>query len=135
MTRSKKDILTKGIKQAIENGWKYKGFNIIKSKILPNKVILIDFDESWFVPADEYNEEKIEPYNTRAFSINDLIYDHDFAKALWGEKEDYLDVEVINPEIGGHYDTQEQPPLAAYKKHLAQMVIADDPIKYLGEHI
>lgn len=51
----------------------------------------------------EYDKSKIRYY--------DIIYNHDFAKALWGEKP-----------LGWRY-------------HLQMMVVADDPIEYLGEHL
>lgn len=47
-----------------------------------------------------------------------LIASKDFAKALWGEQL----IQVINME-------------PAWRYHLQQMVIADDPIEYLGENI
>lgn len=59
------------------------------------------------------------PYNYR-----DFIYEHDFAKALWGE------------EGCGSADPFE--PFSDVKRwqfHLQRMVIADDPIAYLGENL
>lgn len=48
--------------------------------------------------------------------LEGIIYNHDFAKALWG---------------GGDYDEV----MYEWKRNLQQMVIADDPIQYLGEAI
>lgn len=50
-----------------------------------------------------------------------IIFNHDFAKALWGKEDRQF------RSIGGW--TQ------AWKYHLQQMVIAEEPIKYLGENI
>lgn len=51
-----------------------------------------------------------------------LLTRHDFAKALWGEEDaavkDGLFINWPN-----------------WQYHLQQMVIADDPIKYLGENL
>jgi len=55
-------------------------------------------------------------------AINNLIWRHDFAKALWGEKPYY--------RFDG--DTLETP--TQWQHHLQQMVIADNPIQYLGEN-
>ena len=70
-------------------------------------------------------------------NIEHIIFDHDFAKALWGEDDDvhHLDREYVNPGIGGHYDEHEQVPMQLWQLNLMQMVIADDPIKYLKEHM
>lgn len=55
----------------------------------------------------------------------DFIYRHDFAKALWGETW---------PSQNNNEDTS-APALTPWQHLLQQMVIADDPIQYLGEHI
>lgn len=47
----------------------------------------------------------------------EFIFNHEFAKALWPELRD---------EYGVYSD---------WRTHLAQMVISDDPIAYLGEHL
>ena len=52
------------------------------------------------------------------------IFTHDFAKALWGE-------ETIYVSLAGQYESD--VPLWQY--HLQQMVISDNPIQYLGEHL
>lgn len=58
--------------------------------------------------------------------IRGFITGHEFAKALWGTKRDSM----VYYEYRGdpHYDED-------WLHHLQQMVIADDPIKYLGENI
>lgn len=65
-----------------------------------------------------------------------LIFNHDFAKALWG-------VGRISKEATSPLEVERTPyterfkdwALPLYQWHLQQMVIAPDPIKYLGEHI
>jgi hypothetical protein len=52
-------------------------------------------------------------------SPEQLIYNHDFARALWGE---------------GPAD-QDLPAMHKWEEHLMHMVIAKDPIAYLAEHI
>ena len=58
----------------------------------------------------------------------ELIYNHDFAKALWGEK-------LTNPihiyENGNMAKVQQ----TAWQYHLQRMVIADNPIQYLKDNI
>lgn len=58
--------------------------------------------------------------------VMSVIFNHDFAKALWGDGK------------GGDYYKLNDPKRTRRKlwEHmLQQMVIADDPIKYLGENI
>lgn len=50
----------------------------------------------------------------------ELLFNQKFAKALWGE----------NKEFTYYYEG-----LAYWCYHLQQMVISDDPIKYLGDYI
>ena len=55
---------------------------------------------------------------------NDLIFNHDFAKALWPDKGTKLFRSGDDPEY-----------VPDWQYHLQQMVIADDPIKYLEANI
>jgi hypothetical protein len=54
-------------------------------------------------------------------SPEQLIYSHDFARALWGKEapNDYCKITGVE----------------MWQFHLQKMVVADDPIAYLGEHI
>lgn len=56
--------------------------------------------------------------------LNTVIFSQAFSKALWGQ------VSTVNNDVP-HVGT----PLPLWQYHLQQMVIADDPIKYLGENI
>ncbi len=52
----------------------------------------------------------------------DIIFDHKFAKALWGDEP-------------LHRIKLTEPLMENWGYHLQQMVIADDPIAYLGQNI
>jgi len=54
----------------------------------------------------------------------DLIFSHDFAKALWGDEP--------WDALQGELDHVRSPK---WMCRLQQMVIADDPIKYLGDNL
>lgn len=58
-------------------------------------------------------------------SAEELIFNHDFAKALWPG----WDLTPENAKLIG------KPPRPVFHRYLQEMVIADDPIKYLGEHL
>lgn len=94
----------------------------------------------WKIPMDNY--EVCDGYihgNERGGDsriwIADLIFSHDFAKALWGEKiQPYT---LASPTGSSFLDTEllDVHELPAWKFHLQQMVITDDPIKYLGDNM
>lgn len=61
--------------------------------------------------------------------VESVIFDHDFAKALWGDTpETYWNV------YEGHGAAFQDSALN-WEYHLQQMVISEDPIKYLKENI
>lgn len=120
-------ILEKAIQKAIDGGWfKTEGFNgytvWCPVSALDTLVIL---------------EEK-ESHEKRQYNYQAIIFNHDFAKALWGEEEIGLDQYGWNNVA---YFTQFDTPinyiikLSLWQYHLQQMVISEDPIKYLGANI
>lgn len=88
-------IIEKAISKAIDNGW--------EESPLRYRYIL-------------------STRNLNAWEILQLIYDHQFAKALWGD-------ELVPSEW------RDQAVDENWRIHLQSMVIADDPIKYLGDNI
>ena len=101
-------ILEKAIQKAIEGGWHDRNKELQRVR----KLHLVDGD---VIHAEQ------------------LIFNHDFAKAPWGEKlvYDFPLRKLDQYEIDGPYYNK----LPAYKAHLRAIVIADDPIKYLEEHM
>lgn len=73
----------------------------------------------WYEPGYE-SEAKI--------SLFEIIYQHGFAKALWGEEILIRPFEDFNNDSSRYY-------LPNWQYHLQQMVLAEDPIRYLGEHL
>lgn len=98
-------ILTKAIQKAIDGGW--------HGELADNIKLIADEDIELLTQAWR-NVHHLAPIN--------FIFNHDFAKALWGEE--LLKCQMIEPFA-----------LPAWKCHLRSMVIVDDPIKYLGEHL
>lgn len=114
-----KTILTQAISKAMSNGWKPK--------------------------LETGSETDKERYALSGkLRVNDFIYDHDFAKALWGDipvEQYYDDGDEKHPFMGGSisYPYNEGSSIQfvchAWKYHLQQMVIADNPIQYLKDNM
>jgi len=119
-----KEILEQAITKAIDGGW-----DVDLETVLP------EMTKRYLLYGLQYS------------GPSSLLFDHDFAKALWGE-ELHIDKSlavlpiktdmalfVVHTEYGagvdGDVDYKSNP---AWQYHLQQMVIADDPIKYLGEN-
>lgn len=165
------EILDKAIQKAIDGGWKLwdkldhyfecgkckseAAFTAYNGKYhdedggkwhektrLP---VLFEDQGDWLLG---WTNEKGE-FDANRLSELDIIFNHDFARALWGESEPKPpkvthDVKVMRiplPDgtVSEHrfdagsiaYDLTP----SGYKHHLQQMVLADDPIKYLGDNL
>lgn len=112
---SQPEILEKAIQKAIDGGWSVASLNT-KS----------DFS---FMPS--IHTHRVEAFEMEhAPTVNDVIFSHDFAKALWGDTPLH-DTDYINDDdVADAYEG-----LPVFKFHLSRMVISEDPIKYLGENI
>ena len=67
-----------------------------------------------------------------------VIFNHDFAKALWGEAEHTAEIpsdDYDARDCDNCHGSWINKPYSCWEYRLQQMVIADDPIKYLGENI
>lgn len=105
---SNQEILTKAIHKATDGGWKPESRlqTFAMTKLIGTQIVEI---------TDSYKD---------LYFVESIIFNHEFAKALWGEEmvKEYHSVNVCCS----------QP---AYAYHLQQMVIAPDAIEYLGEHL
>ena len=91
-----KEILEKVLQKAIDGGYNHIPYSVTEH-------------------ADFLIETKVLPI---------LIFNHDFAKALWGEEETVKHSHFAR-EITKH----------GWEYHLKAMVISDNPIQYLKENI
>jgi len=98
---SDKEILEKTIQKAIDGGYNQIPYSVTEH-------------------ADFLIESKALPL---------IIYRHDFAKALWGDKLKYFD--AINYEDVSTGKIK----YITWKYHLQQMVISPDPIQYLKDNL
>lgn len=97
-----KEILEKAIRKAIKGGWVDGDVALMELKHKPDFAI-----PNIYAPM--------------------VIYNHNFAKALWSGKSKIVSFSASNESDFRHV------PLWEY--HLQNMVIADDPIAYLGGNI
>lgn len=95
-----RQILNKAIQKAIKGGY---------SDLVTEGVEVLGVDE-----FGEYLKLKGKFQGYYDVAIYQLIYNHDFAKALWPKEEG----------VAGNW---------IY--HLRHMVVAEDPVKYLGKNI
>lgn len=119
------EILTKAIHKAIDGGW--NGVVADRVSSIADEDIDLLFD-AWPLTAAQRNIYNLTPLS--------FIFNHDFAKALWGIYP------LICHACLRHHDSTSDcdagfafDDLEYWQYHLQQMVIAEDPIKYLGEHI
>lgn len=103
------EIIRKAVDKASKNG--YTGWKSFVPAFPPLKVKSKRKLEELFGATLLFHKEKI-------------IYSHDFAKAFWGEKghvRKYLDGIKMEP--------------IAWKYHLQEMVILEEPMEYLEKYL
>lgn len=72
--------------------------------------------------------KEVEYMTMEGVDVRPILFSHDFAKALWGDYPVHF-VDQYAPTAEAKDD------LGNWQYHLQQMVVADDPIRYLGENI
>lgn len=118
-------ILERAIRKAIVNGWNYQPFG---DRYFPN-----------YISGDRLIEHIASTIDD--LRLNAVIFNHDFAKALWGTKLAYGWFQANNPSNKvselpeASADLYEEDNLAIWQYHLQRMVISPDPIAYLEENM
>lgn len=108
---SNQEILEKAIKKAIDGGWQnYEEWYVHRNGTDSN---------DWFMTTLDGDHQY----------IYGLIFDHEFAKSLWGEHTETMTVQNNTLNVKQVID------MDGWQYHLQQLVIADDVFKYLGENV
>lgn len=117
-------ILTKAIEKAIAGGWTCFNYATLHNNHKGNYEV--DYDTG-HLRLSFWNIGKTREYDSVDFEISEyeIIFNQEFAKALWG-------VEWPDGPGGRGYIGE---PTPRWHHFLQEMVIADDPIKYLGENL
>lgn len=114
-------ILTKAIKKALSNDW-----------------VSSDGGMQDYMDRYELRPSLLAENLTRDRYQYLLIFDKDFAKALWGEAPIAFNAAqhpMLEDDGTESTFTAWHSSLPAWQYHLQQMVIAADPIKYLEENL
>lgn len=120
---SDEQILKKAIEKAVKNGWGWSWFDGTE------KLIKENFGGGAYCYSIKNRSGNNHPVN-----VYELIFSHEFAKAFFGEKP--LKV------YGGLWNTYNEKPttielheVPVYKHRLQQMVLEENPIKYLESYL
>lgn len=131
---TKTQVLQKAIAIAVERGWRPL------PRSLPTRI------ESWqgdhMVVVGVVGNRDGEDYESQwVRELEGIIFSHDFARALWGNdipKKDFKPTYKWNERLGRYNswsELQEIETRPAWVYHLQEMVISDDPIKYLEDNM
>ena len=133
---TKETILKKAIEKAVANGFKLKGYSRLEATHRKNR------DDYVFMAETPFDENK---FVLEYISLENVIFDHDFAKAFWGQNY----VEVLECGHTGHEgfgmehncEDFEAGGLffshtgVAWREHLKQMVLEENPLDYLAKFL
>ena len=97
------------------------------NKEILEKAINLAIDGGWGEPELDAKVIATDCFKLGGWHLSQVIYDKSFAKALWGENPIRLNLDGIE-----HLVAYELP---IWKYKLQQMVIAEYPIKYLGDNL
>ena len=134
-----KEILEKAIQKALEGGWN-SGAMVEFDARNPNRDGI--YFSGWYSDLVRNKEHGNMPADavfvprTDNLEVSKLIFDHDFAKALWGSDQDAAgfgyrhNIGEPDEEV---FDFAMKAP--KWKIKLALMAIADDPIDFLRDNI
>lgn len=138
------EILKKAIEIAKDNGWKSPYSQIDVSSIFAPDEEIVQI-VGWY--KSRRGSTKLDHID-----LNTILFDHDFAKAFWGEeplaicwycgnsfpetREGYKKHPEICTEIFGNpWNKGTRDVLPSWQHHLQQMVLESEPIKYLEQFL
>jgi len=136
---SDNEILERAIRKAIDNGW--WPFRPLDRRFKEGGNNQAWFSRFYTVDAfgirskdKDWDYDCLECY-APAYPLNEFIFNHDFAKALWGDETKYTRLEAKDIGIKLSSDSIYAIKKLGWKHHLMQMVVADYPIEYLKNHM
>lgn len=128
-------ILEKAITKAIDGGWLpyFAGFD----KQMNAKTIRFIISEGAqdVVRFDVVTKGRIYGVSGYSLDIATIIFNHDFAMALWGAGNTVRIPEFDDEDFDHYLGHEMHEGNEAWQFYLQQMVIAEDPIQYLGDNL
>jgi len=126
------------IEKAIKNGWDMFGYlrkGTIRAKNFgryyftnQNYTHTASNHESWKMQNLSIESTTSGGYGAYLhIPVREIVFDHDFAKAYWGEN-----CWLCDKGIQGHL---EHDKTTSWQYHLQQTALADNPVKYLGQFL
>jgi len=124
-----KEILQKVIEKAEENEFNlHKQFEVYDFYYNADKKMFIDDDYAFNGVDERYIVHK-------TVSLKEVIFSHEFAKAFWGERN----FTVVKPKNDPTSHPREKSiynyDKPAWQYHLQQMVMENEPLKYLEKFL
>lgn len=120
------EILERAIQKAIKGGW------LNPKKPVKSVVVQADDGECYFQLWAGTNDML---WSETWDSVEQLIFNHDFARGLWKSKEVCMTCGYGIVSHDTKHPDHDYISDECWKLHLQRMVISEDPIKYLGENI
>ncbi len=103
------EILSKAIEKALNNNWD------VFVPLIPTYALELA------------NPDKVIQAVRSKKSINDIIFNHSFAKAFWGEKNYINGIRTNTGSIAGE--------VKMWQYHLKELVLYDNPLEYIAKFI
>jgi hypothetical protein len=118
-----KEAIEKILDKALSNGFDW---SMVWSSLKDKKyhIVILDGDSDLAFYSNDFHP------NPWIMSLDTLFFNHDFAKALWGDKE-FTVFHLVNLDNDGTTSTE---TMKRYEYHLQRMAIATHRIKYIQEN-
>ena len=118
------EILKKALDKAIKNGWEFMGYKnwdeyLVASHFEGQAKDQITTVALWWTKKVHHMEK---------IRWEVIVYRHDFAKAFWNEEKCQTCIKEKVP-------IKRNCRLNTWKTHLKEMVVEEEPIKYLGKFL
>jgi len=118
-------ILGRAIQKAIDGGWDAWGW--------PDFAVWGEDTVMFFDQMQEADPKKMVQHGNEV-EFPTIIFNHDFARAVFGDAG-YVVVGQYKTRKSVEINKPDRNPISSWQYHLQQLVIADDPIKYLADNI